>query len=85
LSNAFTDYKGVMKSWNPMINASERVEVSKKITLAPSATKRGRIATTKKDNALNKHPINERTRALRKTVNVSQPVGERHHVDVDDP
>jgi hypothetical protein len=35
LSNAFTDYKGVTKSWNLAINASERVEVPNKTTQAP--------------------------------------------------
>jgi hypothetical protein len=32
LPDAFTDYKGITKSWNPMVNAPERVEVPKKIT-----------------------------------------------------
>jgi hypothetical protein len=41
LPDAFTDYNGVMKSWNPAVNAPKRVEVPKKTTLAPSAKKRG--------------------------------------------
>jgi hypothetical protein len=35
LPDAFTDYKSVTKSWNPMVNAPERVEVPKKTTQAP--------------------------------------------------
>jgi hypothetical protein len=35
LLDAFTDYNGVMKSWNPAVHAPERVEVSNKTTLAP--------------------------------------------------
>jgi hypothetical protein len=41
LLDAFTDYKGVTKSWNHLVNAPERVEVSKKTTQAPSVVKRG--------------------------------------------
>jgi hypothetical protein len=63
---------------------SERVEVSKKPTQTPSTMKRRKAAMTKKDNTLNKRPRKEKTRALRKTINVSQPVVECHHVDLDD-
>jgi hypothetical protein len=56
LPDAFTDYKGVTKSYNHAVNAPERVEVSKKTTQAPSIVKRGRVATTKRDNAPNKRP-----------------------------
>jgi hypothetical protein len=42
LPDTFTYYNGVMKSWNPAVNAPERVEVSKKTTLAPFTKKRGR-------------------------------------------
>jgi hypothetical protein len=41
LSDAFIDYNGVMKSYNSVVNAPERVEVPKKTTLSPSAKKRG--------------------------------------------
>jgi hypothetical protein len=41
LPDAFTDYNGVMKSWNPTINAPKRVEVPKKTTSSPSTKKRG--------------------------------------------
>jgi hypothetical protein len=58
------------------------VEVSKKTTQAPSVVKRGRVATTKRDNAPNKHPRKEKTRHLQKIVNVSQPVVDRHLVDI---
>jgi hypothetical protein len=54
LPNAFTDYKGVIKSWHHVVNPPEKVEVSKKTTKAPSTKKRGRTETTKKDNALEK-------------------------------
>jgi hypothetical protein len=49
LPSAFTDYNGVMKSWNPTVNAPERVDISKKITPGPSTKKRGRAETTRKD------------------------------------
>jgi hypothetical protein len=82
LPDAFTDYKGVTKSWNPMVNAPERVEVSKKTTQAPSVVKRGRVAQTKKDNTPNKRLRKEKTRPLQKAVNVSQPMVDRHHMDI---
>jgi hypothetical protein len=58
------------------------VEVSKKTTQAPSVVKRGRVVTTKRDNAPNKRPRKEKTRHLQKIVNVSQPVVDRHLVDI---
>jgi hypothetical protein len=67
LPDAFTDYKGVTKSWNHMINAPEREEVPKKTTQAPSVVKRGRVAQTKKDNTPNKHPRKEKNMPLQKT------------------
>jgi hypothetical protein len=43
LLDAFTNYKGVVKSFNPARNAPERVEVSKKTTqIIPLGSKRGR-------------------------------------------
>jgi hypothetical protein len=81
LPHVFTDYKCVTKSWNPVVNATERVEVPKKTT-QPPVVKRGRVTTTKRDNAHNKRPRNEKTRPLHKTVNVSQPVVDRHFVDI---
>jgi hypothetical protein len=82
LPDAFTDYKGVTKSSNPVVNAPERVEVPKKTTHAPYLVKRGRIAQTKKDNTPNKRLKKENTRPLQKTVNVNQPVVDRHLVDI---
>jgi hypothetical protein len=41
LSDALINYKGVTKSWNPTVNAPERVEVPKKTTHAPPIVKRG--------------------------------------------
>jgi hypothetical protein len=58
------------------------VEVSKKIIHAPSVLKRERVAQTKKDNTPKKRPRKEKTRPLQKTVNVSQPVIDRHLVDI---
>jgi hypothetical protein len=43
--------------------------------------RRGRVPTTKRDNALNKRPRKEKMRHLQKTVNVSQPVVDRHLVN----
>jgi hypothetical protein len=65
-----------------VVNAPERVEVPKKTTHAPYLVKRGRIAQTKKDNTPNKHLKKENTRPLQKTVNVNQPVIDRHLVDI---
>jgi hypothetical protein len=68
-----------------MVNASERVEVPKKTTQAPSIMKRGRVATTKKDSAPNKRPRKEKTRSLQKIMNVRQPVVNRHPVGTNIP
>jgi hypothetical protein len=65
-----------------VINALERVEVPKKTTHAPSIVKRGRVPTTKKDNAPNKRPRKEKMWSLLKTVNASQPVIDRHLVGI---
>jgi hypothetical protein len=64
-----------------VINAPEREDVPKKINQAPSVVKRGRVAQTKKDNTPNKFPRKEKMRPLQKTMNVSQPMVDRHHVD----
>jgi hypothetical protein len=72
LSDAFTNYDGVMKSWNPSINAPERVEV-KKTTLTPSAKKRGRAETTRKNTTSEKRPRNKKLKAHIKSKNVVQP------------
>jgi hypothetical protein len=68
-----------------VLNASERMEVPRKIIQAPSVMKRGRVATTKKDNASNKRPRKEKTRPLQKIVNASQPVVHRHIMDINRP
>jgi hypothetical protein len=54
-----------------VVNALERVEVTKKTTQTPSVVKRGRVVTTKRDNAPNKCQRKEKMRPLQKTVNVS--------------
>jgi hypothetical protein len=48
--DAFTTYKGVTKSNNPMRNVLKRVEVPKKTTQLP--IKRGRSTTISMDAAL---------------------------------
>jgi hypothetical protein len=65
-----------------VVNAPERVEVSKKTTQAPSVVKRWRVAQIKKDNAPNKRPRKEKMMPLQKIVNVNQPVVERHLVNI---
>jgi hypothetical protein len=82
LRDAFSGYKGVTKSWNPAINVPKRVEVHKKTTQVPSVVKRGKEAQTKKDNAPNKRPRKEKTVPLQKTVTMSQPVVDRHLIDI---
>jgi hypothetical protein len=49
-----------MKSWNPIVNALEQVEVTKKTILTPSIKKRGRTKTTRKDTASEKQPRKEK-------------------------
>jgi hypothetical protein len=44
--------------------------------------KRGRVATTKRDNAPNNRPRKEKTIHLQKIVNVCQPVVDKHLVDI---
>jgi hypothetical protein len=61
-----------------VVNAFVRVEVTKKITRAPFVIKRGRFATTKRDNAPNKRLRKEKMRPLQKIVNASQLVFDRH-------
>jgi hypothetical protein len=65
-----------------VVNASESTEVPKKTTQAPSIVKRGRVSQTKKDNTPNKRSRKEKTRPLQKTVNMSQPVVDRHLMDI---
>jgi hypothetical protein len=69
-------------SLNPAVNAPERVEVPKKTTQTPSVVKRVRVAATEKDNAPNKRSRKEKMRHLQKIVNMSQPVVDRHLVDI---
>jgi hypothetical protein len=69
-------------SLNHAVNAPERVEVPKKTTQTPSVVKRVRVAATEKDNAPNKRSRKEKMRPLQKIVNMSQPVVDRHLVDI---
>jgi ABC-type methionine transport system ATPase subunit len=58
------------------------VEVPKKTTQTLSVMKRGRVAQIKKANTPNKRPRKEKMRHLQNTVNVSQPMVDRHLVDI---
>jgi hypothetical protein len=51
LLGSFTDYKGVTKSYNPTINAPDRVDVPTKTTQPPIQNKRGRSTAIKQDSA----------------------------------
>jgi hypothetical protein len=82
LPDAFTDYKGVTKSWNPAVNAPERVEVPNKTIQTSSHKKRGRPA--KQDKAPSKRPRKERKQTS-KSVNASQPLVDGHQVDIQHP
>jgi hypothetical protein len=64
--DAFIDYKGVIKFWNPMVNARKRVEVPKKTTHAPSTKKRRRVETTKEDNTSKSDQERRRLKLLEK-------------------
>jgi hypothetical protein len=85
LPDAFTDYNGVIKSWNPVVNTPEQVEVTKKTTPTPSTKKRGRSETTRKDTGLEMRPRKKKSKAPRKSKNVIQPEVERHHMNTNDP
>jgi peptide/histidine transporter 3/4 len=76
--DAFTDYKGVTKSYNPARNVPERVEVPNKTTQLPS--KRGRSTAISTDTASSK----QRKRKTKSSdpVNAAQPHVEKHPVEV---
>jgi hypothetical protein len=54
LPDAFTDYKGITKSYHPARNVPERVEVPNKTTQPPINNKRGRSTSKKQDESANK-------------------------------
>jgi hypothetical protein len=85
LPDAFTDYNGVIKSWNHAVNAPKWVDVPKKTILAPSAKKRGRAKTTRNDTALEKWPRKGKSKAPRKFKNVVQPEVEQRRLNAGDP
>jgi hypothetical protein len=85
LSDAFTDYNGVIKSWNHAVNVPERVEIPNKTTLTPSTKKRRRAETTRKDTTSEKQPRKEKSKAPRKSKNMIQPDVEQYHSNADDP
>ena len=59
LPDAFTDHKGVTKSYIPAANAPERVEVPNKTTQLPIANKGGRNLVTR-EKASPKPPRKQR-------------------------
>jgi hypothetical protein len=78
MPDVFANYKGVTKSYNPVRNVLERVEVLDKTTQLPS--KRGRsmaismdAASSKQRKGKNKSP---------NTTNATQPHVEKHPVEV---
>ena len=78
MPNAFVDYKGVTKSYNPTRNVPERVEVPNKTTQLPS--KRGRSTTISTDAASSKQRKGENK--VPNTANATRPHVERHPVEV---
>jgi hypothetical protein len=76
--DAFTDYKGVTKSYNPARNALARVEVPNKTTQLPC--RRGRCTTISTDAASSKQK--KRKTKSSKIVNATQNHIEKHPVEV---
>jgi hypothetical protein len=74
LSKAFTDYKGVRKSYNTAVNVLERVEIPTQNL--PNQNKRERNMVTK-DNTPKQHPQKQR-KDTSKTVNANQHEVDRH-------
>ena len=77
MADAFADYKGVIKSYNPMRNVPERVEVPNKTTQLPS--KRGRSTAISTDAASSKQRKNKNKSS--NPVNATQPQAEEHPMD----
>ena len=78
MSDAFADYKGVTKSYNPTKNVPKRVEVPNKTTQLPS--KRGRSTAISTDVASRKQ--RKEKNKVPNTANATQPHVERHPVEV---
>jgi hypothetical protein len=76
--DVFTDYKCVTKSYNPVRNVPERVEVPNKTTQLPC--KRGRSTTI----SMNAAPSKQRKRKNKSSnsTNATQPQVEEHPVDI---
>jgi len=77
LPEAFTDYKGVIKSHNPAVNVPERVEVPTQNL--PNQNKRGRNTVTKDK------PPRKLRKPTSKTVNANQHHADRHQLDIVNP
>jgi len=74
LPDAFTDYKGVTKSYIPARNVPERVEVPFSTTQPPKQKKRGRNLATVQEKASCKQPQKQKN-------NACQPHVGRHLLD----
>jgi hypothetical protein len=77
-TDAFTDYKGVTKSYNLVRNVLKRVEVPNKTTQLPS--KRGRSTAISTDPASSKQ--RKRKNKSFNPVSATQPHAEEHPVEV---
>jgi hypothetical protein len=80
LPDAFTDYKGVIKSLIPARNATARVEVPKKTTSTPNTGKRGRDMATKQNQSVEKQRkiVNARQSKISKSGINPQPSSSAH-------
>jgi hypothetical protein len=76
LPDAFSDYKGIIKSLHPARNVPERVEVPNKTTHSHLGKKKGRSTCKKQDVIAGKQ---------KKIGNATHPLVERHLTDVQCP
>jgi YesN/AraC family two-component response regulator len=81
LIEALTDYKGVTKSHNSVVNVPERVEIPTQNL--PNQNKRGRSMVTK-DKTPKQHSRKQR-KDTSKMVNANQHYVGRHQLDVQNP
>ena len=79
LPDAFTDHKGVTKSYIPAANAPERVEVPNKTAQLPIANKRGRNLVT--GEKASPKPPRKQKKSKSMAVNANQPKVDRHQID----
>ena len=84
LPDAFTDYKGVTKSYIPARNVPERVEVPFSTTQPPKQKKRGRNLATVQEKASCKQPRKQKNKSS-EIVNACQPHVDGHLLDSTSP